>query len=93
MFGMLKIYWQTVMENFYLPNLHLPRVELHCKLQEKKLHRVTGPLTLQRTVFVSQANPFQADVYGRLQFLVERIPSISRKSGDSVILITNCPVI
>ena len=28
--------------NLYLPNLHLPRVELHCKLQEK-LHRVTGP--------------------------------------------------
>ena len=29
--------------NLYLPILHLPRVELHCKLQEK-LHRVTGPL-------------------------------------------------
>ena len=29
--------------NMYLPVLHLPRVELHCKLQEK-LHRVTGPL-------------------------------------------------
>ena len=28
--------------NLYLPILHLPRVELHCKLQEK-LHRVTGP--------------------------------------------------
>ena len=27
----------------YIPNLHLPRVELHCKLQEK-LHRVTGSL-------------------------------------------------
>ena len=27
--------------NLYLPVLHLPRVELHCKLQEK-LHRVTG---------------------------------------------------
>ena len=27
----------------YLPILHLPRVELHCKLQEK-LHRVSGPL-------------------------------------------------
>ena len=25
----------------YRPILHLPRVELHCKLQEK-LHRVTG---------------------------------------------------
>ena len=25
----------------YLPILHLPKVELHCKLQEK-LHRVTG---------------------------------------------------
>ena len=29
--------------DLYLPILHLPRVELHCKLQEK-LHRVTGPL-------------------------------------------------
>ena len=29
--------------NLYLPILHLPRVELHCKLQER-LHRVTGPL-------------------------------------------------
>ena len=28
--------------NLYLPILHLPRVEMHCKLQEK-LHRVTGP--------------------------------------------------
>ena len=31
--------------NLYLPILHLPRVELHCKLQEK-LHRVTGPQRL-----------------------------------------------
>ena len=29
--------------NLCLPILHLQRVELHCKLQEK-LHRVTGPL-------------------------------------------------
>ena len=29
--------------NMYLQILHLPRVELHCKLQEK-LHRVTRPL-------------------------------------------------
>ena len=29
-------------ENLCLPILHLLRVELHCKLQEK-LHRVTGP--------------------------------------------------
>ena len=42
MFGMLKIYQQTD-RNLYLPILHLPRVELHCKLQEK-FHRVTGPL-------------------------------------------------
>ena len=28
--------------NLYWPILHLPRVELHCKLHEK-LHRVTGP--------------------------------------------------
>ena len=30
-------------ENSYLAILHLSRVELHCKLQEK-LHRVTWPL-------------------------------------------------
>ena len=29
-------------ENLYLPFLHLPKVELHCKLREK-LHRVAGP--------------------------------------------------
>ena len=29
--------------NLYLPILRLPRVELHCKLQEK-MHRVTGYL-------------------------------------------------
>ena len=29
--------------SLYLPILHLPRVELHCKLQEK-LHHVTRPL-------------------------------------------------
>ena len=28
--------------NLYMPILHLPKVELHYKLQEK-LHRVTGP--------------------------------------------------
>ena len=28
--------------NLYMPTLHLPKVELHYKLQEK-LHRVTGP--------------------------------------------------
>ena len=28
--------------NLYLPILHLPTVELYCKLQEE-LHRVTGP--------------------------------------------------
>ena len=28
--------------NTYLPILHLPRVELHCKLHEK-LHRVADP--------------------------------------------------
>ena len=32
--------------NLYLPILHCPRVELHCKLQEK-LHRMTGPLTAE----------------------------------------------
>ena len=31
--------------NLYWPILQPPRVELHCKLQEK-LHRVTGPLVI-----------------------------------------------
>ena len=35
--------------NLYLPILHLPRVELHCKLQEK-LHRVTGPLDTEMLI-------------------------------------------
>ena len=44
MFGMLKIYILANCDgNWYLPILHLPRVELHGKLQEK-LHRVTGPI-------------------------------------------------
>ena len=34
-------------EDSYLAILHLSRVELHCKLQEK-LHRVTWPLELRR---------------------------------------------
>ena len=33
----------------YLPILHLPKVELRCKLQEK-LHHVTGPLEHLGTV-------------------------------------------
>ena len=33
-------------ENAYLPILHLPKVELRCKLQEI-LHRVTAPLAEQ----------------------------------------------
>ena len=33
-------------EDSYLAILHLSRVELHCKLQEK-LHRVTWPLGLK----------------------------------------------
>ena len=37
--------------NMYLPILHLPRVELHCKLQEK-LHRVTGPLVASKYAVV-----------------------------------------
>ena len=35
--------------NLYLPILHHPRVELHCKLQEK-LHHVTGPLIITSSV-------------------------------------------
>ena len=40
MFDMLRIQLLANCDgNMYLPILHLPRVELHCKLQEK-LHRV-----------------------------------------------------
>ena len=38
--------------NLYLPILCLPRVELHCKLQEK-LHHVTGPLLYSMTSVVA----------------------------------------
>ena len=37
-------------EDSYLAILHLSRVELHCKLQEK-LHRVTWPLALENQTF------------------------------------------
>ena len=39
--------------NLYLSILHLPRVELHCKLQES-LHRVTGSLlvTINNTTII-----------------------------------------
>ena len=43
MFGMLKNILASCDGNMYLPTLHLPRVELHCKVQEI-LHRVTGSL-------------------------------------------------
>ena len=39
-------------EDSYLVILHLSRVELHCKLQEK-LHRVTWPLRLLHMMNVS----------------------------------------
>ena len=39
-------------EDSYLAILHLSRVELHCKLQEK-FHRVTWPLRLVYTIKVS----------------------------------------
>ena len=44
MFGMLKIYWQTVMETC-ICQFYISQVELHFKLQEK-LHCVTGPLEM-----------------------------------------------
>jgi hypothetical protein len=37
-------------EDSYLAILHLSRVELHCKLQEK-LHRVTWPLVIPVKIF------------------------------------------
>ena len=39
-------YMANFNEDAYLPILHLSRVELRCKLQEK-LHRVTAPLDRQ----------------------------------------------
>ena len=41
--------------NMYFPILHLPRVELRCKLQEE-LHRVTGPLVVSATVLLQIYN-------------------------------------
>ena len=41
--------------NMYFPILHLPRVELRCKLQEK-LHRVTGPLLIILKVLSNGSN-------------------------------------
>ena len=45
--------------NLYLPILHLPRVELHCKLREK-LHRVTvfRVTMLANILMVKQYNDF-----------------------------------
>ena len=41
--------------NLYLPILHLPSVELHCKLQVK-LHRVTGPLVMHYSKAIEVRN-------------------------------------
>ena len=49
--------------NMYLPILHLPRVELHCKLQEK-LHCVTGPLETEGHIWTEhQARWAQLTMY------------------------------
>jgi hypothetical protein len=44
-------------EDSYLAILHLSRVELHCKLQEK-LHRVTWPLSSLILYRVSKKNRY-----------------------------------
>ena len=41
----------------FVTNLHLLRVELRCKLQEK-LHRVTGPLRTVTLVHEAKINTF-----------------------------------
>ena len=42
--------------NMYLPILHLPRVELHCRKLHENLHRVTGPF-----VFLNFNTYFNSD--------------------------------
>ena len=44
--------------DLYLPILHLPRVELHCKLQEK-LHRVTAALIRFKNSIIHEQNTKQ----------------------------------
>ena len=41
--------------NMYLPILHLPRVELRCKLQEK-LHHMTGLLAVSGNEIEQKSN-------------------------------------
>jgi hypothetical protein len=45
---MLRKHQRSVMKTRF-GNLHLSRVELHCKLQEK-LHRVTWPLIVRKNL-------------------------------------------
>ena len=49
-------------EDSYLVILHLSRVELHCKLQEK-LHRVTWPLVMRFFKCVGSAHEIKVQVF------------------------------
>ena len=48
--------------NMYLPILHLLKVGLHCKLQEK-LHRVTGPSGLRDYPNICNNHAFLVDLF------------------------------
>jgi hypothetical protein len=52
---MLRKHQRECNEDSYLAILHLSRVELHCKLQEK-LHRVTWPLVVNYMYHEPRAN-------------------------------------
>ena len=65
--------------NLYFSILHLPRVELHCKLQE--LHRVTGPLA-QPAWSGRLVGPFGQDRLSRFCFVATFLDSISCKCKE-----------
>ena len=63
----------------YLPILHLPRVELRCKLQEK-LHRVTWPL-VQDILF----GAVQDTLFGAVQDTVKNTRKVKVVSLPEVV--------
>ena len=81
-------------EDSYLAILHLSRVELHCKLQEK-LHRVTWPLRLNTfcssekcvTCFAMCSGViFFALNYGRIYLIVNN-QSVQPRPRPSIFII------
>jgi hypothetical protein len=66
-------------EDSYLAILHLSRVELHCKLQEK-LHLVTWPLVFMYTFYLQWRS--QDFFGGRGRLIICDVPWGSRGFGD-----------